>query len=177
MPPQSLSDAVTGIAAQCGFDVVDKTELPRREPRYLPVPARLDPPVRELLRSKHRAGLYSHQAEAIEAALDGDDVCLATSTASGKSLVFIAVAADLLRRQPDARVLALYPARALIQDQIEKWATLLGPLGLTAGYIDGSVPQDKRVSVLQNSRVVLMTPDVAHAWLMSQLGRESEHAC
>jgi DEAD/DEAH box helicase domain-containing protein len=66
-------------------------------------------------------------------------------------------------------VLALYPARALIQDQIGKWEAILRPLGIQLGYIDGGVPIEDRAQVLRDSRVVLMTPDVAHAWLMSRL--------
>ena len=135
------------------------------------MPAALQPAVRSLLLSKHPAGLYSHQAEAIGSALAGHDVCLSTSTASGKSLGFITVAADLLQREPDARVLALYPAKALIHDQQRKWRQLLTPLGIPLGYIDGDVPHERRSDILRNSRVLLMTPDTVHAWLMSHLNQ------
>lgn len=67
------------------------------------------------------------------------------------------------------RVIAFYPARALIQDQLGKWEAALKPFDLKFGFIDGSLPVPKRVAVLEQSRVVLMTPDVAHAWLMSNL--------
>ena len=66
-------------------------------------------------------------------------------------------------------MLVLYPARALIQDQFAKWTTILSSLGLKAGFIDGSVPQADRNQILLTRRVVLMTPDVAQAWLMSHL--------
>jgi DEAD/DEAH box helicase domain-containing protein len=92
------------------------------------------------------------KAATIHSALTGEDVCLATSTASGKSLVFMSVAADLLRRCPAAKVLALYPARALIQDQLEKWRSILDPLGLRIGYIDGSVSSGDRAEILRANR-------------------------
>ena len=57
-----------------------------------------------------------------------------------------------------------------IQDQIAKWENILAPLKLRFGYIDGSIPTEARPQILSTSRVVLMTPDVAHAWLMSHLG-------
>ena len=113
--------------------------------------------------------MYAHQADAIEAVLAGEDVCVATPTASGKSLVFMAAAAHLLQSQPATRILALYPARALIQDQLGKWRDLLRPLGLTPGYIDGGVSPSQRPEILENHALVLMTPDVVHAWLMSHL--------
>ncbi len=165
------AEIVVTFAKRRGFEIADRLELPSREPRYLPVPSQLHPAVRDLLTSKYPSGLYSHQAEAIEVAVAGNDVCLATSTASGKSLVFVTVAADLLRRQPEAKVLALYPARALIQDQVEKWQAILKPLNIPLGCIDGSVSPDLRDGIVRASRVVLMTPDVAHAWLMSHLAQ------
>jgi ATP-dependent helicase YprA (DUF1998 family) len=42
-------------------------------------------------------------------------------------------------RDPSARVLVLYPARALIQDQSQKWAAFLAELNLSHTFIDGSV--------------------------------------
>jgi DEAD/DEAH box helicase domain-containing protein len=106
----------------------------------------------------------------------GGDICLSTSTASGKSLVFMAVAVDLILRDQNSKVLAFYPARALIQDQIEKWEAILKPLDIRFGYIDGGVAMEKRLPILDVSSVVLMTPDVAHAWLMSNLGTQEIRA-
>ena len=37
------------------------------------------------------------------------------------------------------------------------------------GRIDGSVDIRKREAVLERAQVVVMTPDVCHAWLMSRL--------
>jgi DEAD/DEAH box helicase domain-containing protein len=46
---------------------------------------------------------------------------------------------------------------------------MLARLGLKPGFIDGSVPQAQRNEILLCRRVVLMPPDVAHAWFMSHL--------
>ncbi len=72
----------------------------------------------------------------------------------------MAATANLLLCDPEAKVLALYPARALIQDQLRKWRAILEPLNLPLGYIDGDVRVDARSEILDTSRVVLMTPDV-----------------
>ncbi|OGA40581.1 MAG: hypothetical protein A3G24_19280, partial [Betaproteobacteria bacterium RIFCSPLOWO2_12_FULL_62_13] len=95
--------------------------------------------------------------------------CLATPTASGKSLVFMSVAANLIKRNANATILALYPAKALIQDQLNKWHHILSNFESEPGYIDGGVPTAQRAQILAKQRVVLMTPDVTHAWLMSHL--------
>jgi ATP-dependent helicase YprA (DUF1998 family) len=166
---QNSADLVAELLETAGLPVHGTLELPGREPIYAEPPAQLDARVTEILADAYPAGLYSHQAEAIAAALNGEDVCLATSTASGKSLVFMATAMHELLQDPHARVLVLYPARALIQDQLAKWTTMLSRLGLKAGFIDGSVPQAERNQILLCRRVVLMTPDVAHTWLMNHL--------
>jgi len=163
-------DSVNAIAEQSGFQILGQEVLPGSDAKFLPIPSCLDDRVRNMIAQDYPDGLYGHQAEAIDASLNGDDICLSTSTASGKSLVFMAVAVNLILRNNTTKVLAFYPARALIQDQIGKWVAILKPFNINFGYIDGGVPMEKRLSILDSSRVVLMTPDVAHAWLMSNLG-------
>ncbi|MBI5016762.1 MAG: DEAD/DEAH box helicase [Deltaproteobacteria bacterium] len=160
---------VAGLANDRGFEVVEQHVLPAREPTFSPIPETLHPALQEALAESFPQGLYSHQVDAISRAVAGDDVCVATSTASGKSLVFMATAANLLLNEPTMRVLALYPARALIQDQLDKWRAFAVGFGLSIGYIDGDVPMDRRPAILRASSIVLMTPDVAHAWLLSHL--------
>ena len=45
---------------------------------------------------------------------------------------------------------------------------MLAELGLSHAFIDGSVPSNQRAALLAKHRVVLMTPDVAHAWLLAR---------
>lgn len=163
---------IESIAAQIGLQITGQVDLPARQPRYAQPPDNLHPLVKEFLNAKFPQGLYSHQALAISAVLNGQDVCLSTSTASGKSAVFISAAGDFLKRDPHARVIAFYPVRALVQDQLEKWKEALSRLGVTAGFIDGSVPVAERPDILLKHRVILMTPDVAHAWFMSSLAED-----
>ena len=163
-------DVMADLVEEIGLSVSDRVELPERRACLAPVPLGLALPVRNELQRVFANGLYSHQAAGIEAALAGRDLCVATSTASGKTLIFTSVACHALTMDEKARVLALYPARALIQDQIEKWRAVLSPFGFHAGVIDGGVPVAGRAAILESSHVVLMTPDVAHAWLLAHIG-------
>jgi DEAD/DEAH box helicase domain-containing protein len=172
----NCSTALRQILADSGFSIVGSHNLPGRSGVFVPVPANLHDRVRAHLQDSFPAGIYSHQAQAIQHSLDGEDVCLATATASGKSLVFMATAAHELMSDDFARVLVLYPAKALIQDQLAKWNALLAPLSLQAGFIDGSVPVSERKEILFRRRVILMTPDVAQAWLMSNLNDKAVKA-
>lgn len=163
------ADDIARTLEDAGFPIADRLAVPARAATWAPVPDGLAPALAEQLGADYPKGLYRHQSAALAASVAGDDVCLATPTASGKSLVFMAAAADACLKDRSARVLALYPAKALIQDQLEKWKAFLDPLGISVGFIDGSVPVRQRENILIASRVVAMTPDVAHAWLMSHL--------
>jgi DEAD/DEAH box helicase domain-containing protein len=169
MPAVNVSDVVQ-ILTKAGLTPSETAILPSRQAIHRPIPSTLHADIKAELSYRFPGGLYSHQADAIQEVLEGADVCLATQAASGKSLVFMTAASELLLRRRSARVLALYPAKALIQDQLAKWTTFLAPFGAQVGFIDGSVPIASRPAILSSCRVVAMTPDVAHAWLMSHLG-------
>ena len=161
--------SIKQIVEQSELEILNEVSLPGQMPKYAPVPSDIHPEVRDALIRSYPQGLYSHQAQGLRLVLDGNDLCLATPTASGKSLVFMTATTDCLKHDPEAKTLALYPAKALIQDQLEKWTSALKPMGLAPGYIDGAVPTYERPRLLEKYRVILMTPDVAHAWFMSNL--------
>lgn len=128
----------------------------------------------QFLSKKYPEGIYRHQKAALTAALRGEGVCLSTGTASGKSLVFQTAALDLLARDPRARVMAIYPMKALGNEQRERWDQTLQAAGFDrpAGRIDGNVSPAMRLGILDHSRVIVFTPDILHAWLLSNLNQK-----
>ncbi|MEE8583082.1 MAG: DEAD/DEAH box helicase, partial [Dehalococcoidales bacterium] len=62
--------------------------------------------------------LYSHQAQAINSALSGQNVMVATSSASGKTLCYNVPVLQALLTEPGNRALYLFPTKALAQDQL-----------------------------------------------------------
>jgi hypothetical protein len=89
-------DLVREVVKEVGFNVIDSLVLPGRPARSQPIPESLVDPIRAHIARILPKALYIHQVEAITSALDGADVCLAASTASGKSMVFMTVAPQLL---------------------------------------------------------------------------------
>lgn len=158
------------------YSVVESFELPgraaafRSTPRFLFESAVGHYLEREVARG---SGLWRHQARAMELLGEGRNVVIPTGTASGKSLIFRAVAFHDVMTDADARVLVFYPLKALASDQLRGWRAMASDLGLpdnVIGRIDGSIrDMKKRDAVLESSRIILMTPDVCHAWLMSRL--------
>ncbi len=145
--------------------------IPARLPRYGTLQFKLSPAVSRALAAAGAERLYSHQAAAINAALAGQHVVIATSTASGKTLCFNVPVLEALARDPLARALYLYPTKALAQDQLGKWQALVKGAGddivnpLAATY-DGDTPQGARARLRKTARVLLTNPDMLHTGIL-----------
>jgi DEAD/DEAH box helicase domain-containing protein len=151
--------------------LVHVTTVPARAARYGRLAERLSPPVVAALNAAHAEQLYTHQAEAINEALAGHHLVVATSTASGKTLCFNVPVLEALARDPLARALYLYPTKALAQDQLGKFngfakgagAGIVNPLAAT---YDGDTPQAARARLRKSARVLLTNPDMLHAGIL-----------
>jgi DEAD/DEAH box helicase domain-containing protein len=118
-------------------------------------------------------GIYIHQKLAIQKYLDGYNIAITTPTASGKTLVFNVCALEELSHSPSARVAAIYPFKALASEQASRWGAALQAAGVDGkvGRIDGGVHTAERTRILKESRVLVLTPDIVHAWLLSSIGQ------
>jgi DEAD/DEAH box helicase domain-containing protein len=172
MPPNARKRSSRSTPSPAEWTCTHQLTLPAIEGAWQDVPPTLSPEARRYLTTAAPKGLYRHQAAALEHALAGEDTCLATKTASGKSLLFYVSAIELLLKNPDARVIVFYPLKALATEQEERWKAALALAGLpaTVGRIDGGVSQTTRARLIKYCTVLVMTPDVAHAWLLSSVG-------
>jgi DEAD/DEAH box helicase domain-containing protein len=147
--------------------------LSARPPAFARIPEGLGEPARRALAASGIDSLYSHQAEAIEAALTGRHVVVATPTASGKSLCFHLPVLEALSRDPAATALYLYPTKALSRDQEHSLLGLLeaGGLGSRAMVYDGDTPGDARRVARERSRLILSNPDMLHSGILPSHAR------
>ena len=169
-----MYETIRNVLSQNEFSVVESFEIPGQPARFADIPRFLfDSNVGAHLRSQFPSGLWTHQAESLEELGRGNNVVVSTSTASGKSLIFRALAIHKMLLNPDSRVVVFYPLRALVEDQLRGWRDMARAMGLDPniiGRIDGTVrPFQKREEVLRTARIIVMTPDVCQAWLMSRL--------
>src|SRR4051795_6892213 len=130
----------------------------------VPLPDDLHPSLVESLADAGIEALWSHQAEALEAAREGN-VMVTSGTASGKSLAFNLPVLDTLAHDPRARALYLYPTKALAQDQARKLAELGGGFLRHAIY-DGDTPREERRAIRQRSNLLLTNPDMLHVGVL-----------
>lgn len=90
---------------------------------------------------------------------------------SGKSLVFYTAGIDTIAKNSSSKIIAIYPLKALGREQENRWVKAIEKAGLKAsvGRIDGDISVNKRKSILKNCQVVIMTPDIIHTWLLSNM--------
>ncbi len=157
-----------GESANFQWTLVHHEVLPEQAPCLEGLPAGLHPTVSELIHRSRVDLLYSHQAEATRLALEGNNVVLSTSTASGKTLAYQIPVLDRLVRDPASRAMFLFPLKALERDQRDAFLDLAAEAGLTAAVYDGDTPASERRKIKnQPPRVLITNPDMLHVGLLA----------
>src|SRR5712691_6152884 len=154
--------------------------LPERQGRRAEWPGWM--PI-ELVTAFGHAGVpapWTHQAEAAELAWAGENVIMATGTASGKSVGYLAPALTAIME--GATALYLAPTRALAADQLGLVKSLGTGLGagqggghgtgrgatLRAAVVDSDTSFSERASARRHATYLLTTPDMLHYGLLPQ---------
>jgi DEAD/DEAH box helicase domain-containing protein len=142
--------------------------LPARAADFAPLPGWLDPRIRDGLRARGVAQLYTHQAAAMEHVRAGRDVVVVTPTASGKTLCYALPVLQAIAEDPAARALFLFPTKALSQDQVAEFGELSRASALTvnASTYDGDTPAPIRSAVRTAGQVVVTNPDMLHSAIL-----------
>jgi DEAD/DEAH box helicase domain-containing protein len=140
--------------------------LPPRPASIQPLPDDLPAPVKQALVASGIHSLYSHQSQAWTHARRGENVILATGTASGKTLAYNLPVFAALAENPAARALYLFPTKALTQDQLNTLNVQHTTFNLLPSIYDGDTPQKDRSAIRKQARIVLTNPDMLHTGIL-----------
>ena len=147
---------------------------PPRPADLRPFPANLPSALAQALSRRGILSLYSHQVFAWEAAQRGENIVLATGTASGKTLGYnLPILAGLLEN-PNTRAMYLFPTKSLAQDQLSILNGLLHDTGQVLNHAadvapsiyDGDTPQTHRSPIRTKSHIILSNPDMLHTGIL-----------
>ncbi|KAI8087955.1 P-loop containing nucleoside triphosphate hydrolase protein [Gilbertella persicaria] len=163
---QTLRQVVTGFKS-CHFydnqleNSDHQMSLPNKEASYDTVT--LSPQVQDVL-DQQGIHLYTHQAEAIRAVLDGHHVIVSTQTASGKSFIYQLPVLERLIQDPASTALFLFPTKALAQDQMRALIQMLSytALDVMVSTFDGDTEHQQRTHIRRHASVVFTNPDMLH---------------
>jgi DEAD/DEAH box helicase domain-containing protein len=157
--------------------IVHLQNIPAREAEYGELREPLNPELGKTLQAQGIEQLYSHQVSAIESIRDGKDVVVVTSTASGKTLCYNIPILEEVLRDGTARVLYLYPTKALAQDQLKKIFRFkeINPVFVfEAGTYDGDTPTSTRKKLRDSGNLILSNPDMLHSGILPNHTRWSD---
>ncbi len=148
--------------------VVAWERIPPRPARETDMPSRLDATLVEALRSAGIQKLYTHQAQAVDVALSGENFVVVTPTASGKTLCYNLPVLQACLHDPDARALYLFPTKALAQDQATTLGELIGLLDrpISVHVYDGDTPAHQRQNVRRQRGIMISNPDMLHRGIL-----------
>lgn len=142
-------------------------EIPQRHAEYGELNVDIDS---EILDAIGYSQFYSHQADAINAVHNGENVIITTSTSSGKSLIYQLSAFDLMFRNPESTFMYIFPTKALAQDQKRAFQVILSKIpslkNVVVDTYDGDTDPEKRSFIRNNARVIFTNPDMIHASIL-----------
>lgn len=156
-------------------NIVRWERTPARAAQNVAIPASVDVRLVDALAQRGIDSLYLHQGSAVDAALRGDHVAVATPAASGKTFCYNLPVLQRLLADPRARALYLFPTKALAHDQLAEITALAAAAGvraLPAAY-DGDTPSAQRTKIRDTSRIILSNPDMLHMGILPQHPRWS----
>ncbi|MEM7126416.1 MAG: DEAD/DEAH box helicase [Chloroflexota bacterium] len=170
----ALEQVLSSLRADFGFmeGVTTWRTLPARGGSLVPIPQLLHPALHQELKQQGIEQLYSHQAQAVSHALQGQNLVIVTPTASGKTLCYNLPVVHALLTNPDARALYLFPTKALAQDQLANLQSFVANLqspSLTLQNIntyDGDTLSARRTTIRRQSRIILTNPDMLHTGIL-----------
>ena len=113
--------------------------------------------------------LYTHQAEAVNRIRRGDNVMVATSSASGKTLCYNIPVLESLITQKSCRAMYLFPTKALAQDQLRNLRSQFSPDIIENNDVDtfdGDTPQAERYEIKRNAKILITNPDMLHIGIL-----------
>ncbi len=145
--------------------LVAEPRSPQAEAKHQATPEYLHKELRAALARLGIDQLYSHQAQALEAAWQGPTI-VTTGTASGKSMCFNLPTIEVLCRDARARALYLYPTKALAQDQARALNAFGMPARIRPAIYDGDTPREARGEIRRKANVVLTNPDMLHVGIL-----------
>ncbi|KAG6041244.1 hypothetical protein E4U41_005371 [Claviceps citrina] len=115
---------------------------------------------------------YAHQAQALNSLHNGQNVVVATSTSSGKSLIYQLPILYALEEDPLSRAMYIFPTKALAQDQKRSLKQIIAYMpnleDTLVETFDGDTPIANRNAIREEARVIFTNPDMLHMTILPQ---------
>ena len=174
----SLAEYIQALKQYKGFrgDIVCHRQVAPVKPEFSAQELGLTHDPTPLLSSLGIDRLFTHQAEAVSRIARGENIVIATPTASGKSMTYNLPVLDHLRSNPKAHALYLFPLKALARDQLDTVQGLLKKIQkldpdlpkLWAGVYDGDISSYMKAKIRKSPpQILLSNPEMLHLAMLA----------
>ncbi|MBW1914463.1 MAG: DEAD/DEAH box helicase [Deltaproteobacteria bacterium] len=144
--------------------------IPPNDAKYGPDPD-INPCLMKILKQDGIDKFYSHQTEAMNHINQGENVIIATPTASGKSMIYNLTVLNTILKNKTAKALYIFPLKALEQDQLKTLSSLTKKINereISIAVYDGDTTHYKRRQIRSEVPQILFTnPDMLHCGIMA----------
>lgn len=139
-----------------------------KDASYAHFPEALHPSIVKALKSKGIERLYTHQRQALDYAMEGNNFTAITPTASGKSLCYHLPVLQQILLDQTSRAIYLFPTKALAQDQKTALNELLEEMDeeILSYTYDGDTSPSIRTKVRKVGHIVMTNPDMLHSGIL-----------
>jgi DEAD/DEAH box helicase domain-containing protein len=184
--PMKPSEFINHLKKQSFYQnqLIHVERVGARKVQYTSLERPLLRPLVEAIKASGTSRLYSHQAQAIDAIRAGQNVVVATGTASGKTLCYNLPTLEAILLDSETRAIYLFPTKALAQDQLRVLKELANHLKATwpqkknspplmiprFGTYDGDTPQGSRGRLRREGNIILTNPDMLHVGILPNHG-------
>lgn len=151
--------------------IISLKTLPPRTPEFADFPVGIAKVISQGLIIGGIERLYQHQAEGIKVILEGKNLMITTSTASGKSLVYTVPILNAFAQGPQSTALYLTPTKALGQNQLQNMQKIVNTINWSTtppqlAVCDGDTPFEERSFLLNHAQLIFSTPDFLHTTIL-----------
>lgn len=134
-----------------------------------PIPQDLPQPIAVALQQIGIKAVYAHQIDALKQLRAGLDLCVATPTASGKTLCYNLAILESCLLHPNTSALYIFPLKALAVDQMSKLTSLVDGMKnqVKISLMTGDTPKSERESLFipAHPHILGVSPDLLHHYL------------
>ncbi|MDA3971375.1 MAG: DEAD/DEAH box helicase, partial [Desulfobulbaceae bacterium] len=170
---QSVADYLAALkeSPRFGAQVVHHEFLPGSAAQFATLEHPLPEVLTQALFADGQRGLYTHQVTGINRIRGGEDVLVATPTASGKSLIYTIPVLETMLGGLDKTALYLFPLKALARDQLRALTEINQRLPdsakFSAAVCDGDTSSYMRRKLRDHPpNILLSNPDMLHLSLL-----------
>ena len=139
-----------------------------KKAKTVPYPSGMDSRIAGALDKRGISGIYTHQAEAFEAAASGQSFVAVTPTASGKTFCYNLPVLQKILEDESARALYIFPTKALSYDQKSELHEMIDEMGaaINSYTYDGDTPSNIRQKIRKAGHIVITNPDMLHSGIL-----------